>query len=92
MVFQRSFRLIYSADLSPARTFPQQARQFGELVLRSRRINFDAVVIQVSNVSPNANGTRGMLDEIAEADPLDSPANPIELCCLLSAQRVLISG
>jgi hypothetical protein len=80
IVFHCRFGFVYAADLSPARSLPQQASQFGELGLSSRCVNFYAVVIQIADVSSNAQGVRGVVNEIAEADPLDSSTNPIELC------------
>lgn len=92
MVFYRSFRFIYAAHLGPARTFPQQARQFRELGFRTQSVNFHSFVIQITDVSANAQRIRGVLDEIPKADPLNSSANPIELCCFVSTQRSLTRG
>src|SRR5882724_7408668 len=91
-VLHRRFGFIHAADFRPARAFPQQSGELGELFGFADRVDFHAAIIGVSHPARQAQRTGRVLHEVAEAHALHAPAHAIEAGFFLRRHYFLISG
>src|SRR6185437_16595304 len=67
--------LVDTADVAPARTGMQGAREFREGSFVAGRVHFHAAVIQIAGVAGQAEALRMLLGEVSESDSLYVAAN-----------------
>lgn len=71
----RSVLLFHSADLGPARPFPQQPGEFIELTFIADSADFHSSIVEIADIAVDIQRGRCSLDEVPEADALHSSTN-----------------
>ena len=75
MALYSSFLFFDAAHIGPPRTLVQSGRQLGELSFGTGRIDFDAAIVHVADITTEAKIRRGALHEVAESHTLHTAAD-----------------
>src|ERR1700678_4257575 len=92
MIFYRRFALVHSPDFGPARSLPQQSREFGKLRRGSNGVHLHAAVIVVSHPASDTEGFCRLIRKIPKPHALHAPAYPKQFGDLLFGQGFLVRG
>jgi hypothetical protein len=69
--------LFNMADIGPAGALVEQGEVLGEQVRGADGVDFDAAVVEVAGVTPDAHPVGVVLGEVAVADPLHAAADQV---------------
>ena len=92
MLLERGFRFVDPADFGPPRAFPEMTGQLGKLIGIAGRVDFNAAIIQIANVSMDAKRMGGALDKVAKTDALYLAADTIQAGEFPCAHFAFVSG